>query len=152
MVEETQNKKGAKVQKQVEEMVEEVTTNQTNPLEDLRRQAESAYASYLGAQRKVTSAYRLREQEEVNNYKQVEQQANQTFDEVIQKAMAARIDRERAARENYEKELEKSAQTYNESVVEALKTCRETIEQKWQITRELSDQIWNIFQGPMSEQ
>ena len=140
-------KAGGKVQKPSAQNTNESSTKGMNPIEELRRQAEMAYTTYQGAQRKVASAYRQREQEEVKVYKLAEQEANRVCDEEIGKALEARTLAERNARESYEKTLEKAKSAYEESVIVALRTCRETIEQRWQVAREFSDQIWSIFQG-----
>ena len=140
-------KTNGKVQKQVTQTPAEGPPRGPNPLEELRKQAELAYSSYLGAQRKVAGAYRQREEEEVKAYKLAEQQANDTYDEAIRKALAVRIESERSAREACDRALEKAGQVYQDSVAEALRACRDTIEQRWQTTWELADQIWHIFQG-----
>ncbi len=146
VVEEAQVKKVAKGQRPVPEAGAE-TTPRPNPLEELRKQAESAYDTYLGAQRKVARAYREREKAEVITYKQVEEQANKDCDEAIRKAMDARNETEQAALQDYHRALDKAAKIYEQSVADSLRVCRDTIEQQWQVANELSEQIWNIFQG-----
>lgn len=147
IVEEPQTKRAGKGQKQGNEGVEDVSMSLPNPLEELRKQAEAAYTSYLGAQRKVAKAYRQREQQEVSNYKLTEQQANKDCDDAIQQALAARTRTEKAARDAYEKAMEEASKDYDQKVTEALKSCRQAIENQWQIANELSEQIWTIFQG-----
>ena len=147
-IEEIEVKKTAgKVQKPAAQNVAEAPAKGINPLEELRKQAEMAYNSYQGAQRKVASAYRQREQEEVKAYKFIEQEANDGCDEAIRKALAVRVESERNARDAYEKALEKAGKVYEGTVAESLKVSRNKIEQQWLVTREFSDQIWNIFQG-----
>lgn len=149
-VEETQVKKAAaKGQREGSEATPEMSASSSNPLEELRKQADLAYSSYLGAQRKVAKAYREREQAEVASYKEVEERANRECDETIKRALATRTERDRSAKELYEKALEASAHEYEAIVDEALKVCRQTVQQQWQVANELSDQIWNIFQGNM---
>ncbi len=144
-VEEPQVKKGAKAQKPGQDAPE--PQPRSNPLEELRKQAEMAYDTYLGAQRKVARAYREREQAEVVTYKQLEEKANKDCDEAIREALAVRTEAEQSARQEYQKTLEKAAKVYEQSVADALRVCRDTIQQQWQVTNELSEQIWNIFQG-----
>lgn len=147
VVNETESKKTAeKFQKQNQPVVTEVP-KEMNPLEELRKQTELAYDSYITARGKVAKAYRQREQEEIRSYKQVEQQANKACDEAIQKALKIRNESEHNALQNYQDMVEKAEKIYSESVTEALRACRNTIEKQWQDTREMTGQIWDIFQG-----
>ena len=118
-----------------------------NPLEDLRKQAEMAYTTYLDAQRKVANAYRERERAEVVLYKETEREANRACDQAIEAAASVRSAAQRRAREEYEKALETAESTYQQRVAEALYACRESIDRQWQAANELSEQTWNIFQG-----
>jgi len=68
-------KNSGKVEKPAEELSAEEVLKQADPLEDLLSQAQNAYASYVSAQRKVASAYKQREAEEINAFKTVEQEA-----------------------------------------------------------------------------
>lgn len=126
---------------------EDLDVRMVNPLEEMRKQAEMAYTSYLGAQRKVANAYRDRERAEVLLYKETERDANKACDEAIETAASVRLAAERKAREEYEKALDGAQSTYQQSVAEALKSCRESIDRQWQVTNELSEQTWKIFQG-----
>ena len=148
LAEEVQTKKGAgKVQKEMSEVVPELYTRSTNPLEDLRKQAEEAYNGYLDAQRKMARAYRVTERNQVTNYKQAEEKANKICDEAIERAIANRLDSENEAREEYEKAIENAARTFKETVEQALKVCRQTIEHEWQAADEITGRMWDIFQG-----
>ena len=118
-----------------------------NPLEEMRKQAEMAYTTYLGAQQKVARAYRERERAEVLVYKETERDANKTCDDAIDAAASVRSAAERKAREEYEKALDAAQNAYRQSVAEALRSCRETIDRQWQVSNDMSEQIWKIFQG-----
>jgi vacuolar-type H+-ATPase subunit H len=151
LVEEVQTRKGAgRGQKEMLEAAPELSVRPSNPLEDLRKQAEVAYNSYVDAQRKMARAYRVTERSEVANYKEAEERANKVCDEAIQKAPLIRSQSEHDAREAYEKAVENAAKAFEETVEQALKVCRQTIQQEWQAANELSERMWDIFQGKAS--
>jgi hypothetical protein len=148
VAEEVQTRKGmAKAQKEMAEVVPELYPRSSNPLEDLRKQAEEAYSSYLDAQRKMARAYRVTERNQVTGYKQAEDKANKICDETIEKAIVSRLQSEHEARDAYEKAIENAARTFKENVEQALKVCRQTIEHEWQAADELTGRMWEIFQG-----
>ena len=148
LAEEVQTKKGmGKAQKEMAEVVPELYPRSSNPLEDLRKQAEEAYNSYLDAQRKMARAYRVTERNQVTNFKQAEEKANKICDEAIEKAIVSRLESEHEAREEYEKVIENAAKTFKETVEQALKVCRQTIDHEWQAADELTGRMWDIFQG-----
>jgi len=129
------------------DLATELPEMSANPIEELRNQAQLADNAYLEAQKQVAKAYKQREREELNTYKEGEHQAQQNYDMAVQKALEVRAEKERKALDGYIEAKDQAAKEYEYSVTEALRTCRSAIDRQWETSREVSDQIWDIYQG-----
>ena len=74
----TEDQKAKKVvskdEKQTVELIPEIFKEGNDPLGELMNQAQTAYTSYLKAQRKVAAAYQERQLQGEKTYKEAEEQ------------------------------------------------------------------------------
>jgi len=58
-----------------------------NPFDEVQTRARMAYLAYIEAQRDVANAYKLRDRQDQESFKEVEREAYQTYEKTIEKAL-----------------------------------------------------------------
>jgi vacuolar-type H+-ATPase subunit H len=147
----TKNPQARKVTgKDGEQMVEipnDVSKEERDSLDELMGQAQTAYESYLQAQKKVALAYQGRQRRVEESFKEIEEHAAKLCAVAIEKASRSLEKAEQEAEDMYKKAKLSGTQVYQESLNEALRIRRETVEQAWEEARRNSEKIWKVFQG-----
>lgn len=117
-----------------------------NPFEEIQSKARMTYLAYMEAQRDVANAYRLRDQQDQEEFKRFEIEAYKNYERTIEKALRAREKAEQDADAACKEAKMKAAQVYEENAKKALKDCKDTIDEAWKVSRETSEQMWTLFQ------
>ncbi len=99
---------GVRVQEEAVQSGAEPEEKLLEPMADVLARAESAYTTYMEAQKEVARAYRGHELQHDSAYTEAERQANAVCNEEIEKALGAR---ERAAQQ--------AEKTYREAIEQA---------------------------------
>ena len=139
-------KAAAKTVGQAMEVTGEDTPKAPNPFDEVQVRARMAYRSYREAQSDVANAYRERDRQDQEAFKEVEREAYKNYGKAIEKALRAREKAEQDADEGCKRVKEKASQVYEEAIKQALTACKGTIDEGWKVSRETSEQMWTLFQ------
>ena len=132
----------------VQEAVRPVTEPEEKPMEpmaDLLARAESAYTTYMEAQKKVARAYRGHELQHDSAYTEAERQANAVCNEEIEKALKVCEQAEQQAENAHREAIEQAKRNYEDSVRQALRVRQETVEHAWASRNGAIERAWKIF-------
>jgi hypothetical protein len=121
-----------------------------DPGSEVLAEVPTAYNTYVGAQKALGVAFKGKNRQDRQAYKEAERRYH-AYDDAINRALRARERDEQEALEVYKKTVERAvgraAEAYRDSLKEALRTCRRATQQAWKDSGETSEQMEDFFFG-----